>query len=82
MKGNAMMLEKDSRLEFPKRSRIARGESERGKEGLIYIPMANAMDNAVKNFRKEFGREPNMNKLLFRGFYTKFDCIVEICEVP
>lgn len=82
MKGNATTLDKGSRIEFPKGSRIARGECERGREGLVHIPMANAMGKALKNFRKEHGYDPNMDKLLFRGFYTTFDCIVEICEVP
>lgn len=81
MEGFAEILEKGSRVEFPRGSKIAQGRADRRKD-IVFTPLANALENAVEIFCAEFGRRPKMDRLLFRGFYTSFECIVEICEVP
>ena len=78
---DAQILENNSRLEFPRGSKVAVGRADR-RQDIIYTPLANALEMAVESFSAEFGRRPKMDKILFRGFYTSFECIVEICEVP
>lgn len=81
MEGFAKTLENGSQAEFPRGSKVATGRAERRKD-IVFTPLANALEDAVECFSTEFGRRPKMDKLLFRGFYTSFECIVEICEVP
>lgn len=78
---SAEILENGSQVEFPRGSKVAQGRADRRK-GIMYTPLANALEEAVQNFTAEFGRDPKMDKVLFRGFYTSFECLVEICEVP
>lgn len=71
----------NEQMEFPRGSKVTVGRAER-RATIIYTPLANALEQALESFTVEFGRRPEMDKLLFRGFYTKTECIVEICEVP
>ena len=82
----AYVLNKGSRTEFPKGGLFAVGKATAHQHAdgqnfsLRAGKMGIALQRAIDNFREEFGRDPDFDKVLFRGGFTSFECIVEICE--
>jgi len=77
-------LNKGSRTEFPKGGLYAEGRMKAGltisNGGVADATLGVAFERAGHEFRREFGRWPDWEKILFRGSFVTGGAVVEICE--
>lgn len=78
------ILKAGSRTEFPKGGFTVQATVKNilriGSAGAASATLAAGIKQAAEEFHKEFGRNPDWEKVLFRGAFVTNGVIVEICE--